>query len=293
MKNKVGIVSCDKWINKIKEDLFLQKELLNNGIDSQIISWEDQSVDYSEFKCLILRSVWGYQNNYIQFREWLLYLKDNDIAIYNDVDMIMNNIRKDKQFEILDRNSIPHIPTSIIRNLNDLTILYESDGSKVIKPLISGSGQNTYLIDSNNRSILKEDNGFREMLSSIIAQKENGIILQPYISEISNGEYACIFIDGINTHNMLRFPGIFSEKKSPIYIEGVPENVKKLAHSVSMIPEFSNYLYMRVDIVVSNNEPKIMEVELAEPDLLIKYISDENIQKQAIKTFAKKIERRI
>ena len=50
---------------------------------------------------------------------------------------------------------------------------------------------------------------------------------------------------------------------------------------------------MRIDIVVENNMPYIMEVELAEPDLLIKYIADENIKQNTLKTFAKKIERRM
>ena len=70
MKTKVGIVSCDEWIGRIKEDLFLQKQLLSNGIETELISWENQDVDYSEFKCLILRSVWGYQNKYLKFKEF-------------------------------------------------------------------------------------------------------------------------------------------------------------------------------------------------------------------------------
>ena len=40
MKN-VGIVSCDKWMNKITEDLLLKQELINNNINARIISWED------------------------------------------------------------------------------------------------------------------------------------------------------------------------------------------------------------------------------------------------------------
>lgn len=293
MMKKIGIVSCNKWINKIKEDVLLQKEFIDNGMEAQILSWEDCSIDYKGYECLILRSVWGYQNNYIPFKEWLLYLKNNNIPIYNDVDMITNNIRKDKQFEIFNKNSISYIPTTIIKNLNEIQIIYNRQDSNVIKPIISGSGQNTYLIDSSNRLILKENNSFNEMLLSIIKQENNGIILQPYISSVNNGEYACIFIDGINTHNMLRFPGIFSEKKPPIYIQELPDNIQGLANKVSSLPEFNNYLYMRVDIVDSDSGPQIMEVELAEPDLLIKYIPNENEQKNALKRLVKGIERRL
>ena len=37
---------------------------------------------------------------------------------------------------------------------------------------------------------------------------------------------------------------------------------------------------------------KIMEVELAEPDLLTKYIEDKNKQSDVIKTLARRLERR-
>lgn len=50
---------------------------------------------------------------------------------------------------------------------------------------------------------------------------------------------------------------------------------------------------MRVDIVLHNNKPMIMEVELAEPDLLFKFISDEKKKTESMNQFAKKLIRRI
>ncbi len=292
MKKKIGIVSCDVWKGKIKEDLMLQKSLLEIGIIADIISWQDKTINYSEYCLLILRSVWGYQNYYSQFKDWLLYLKENDICIYNDVDVILNNIRKDKQLEILNKYLIPHIPTIIIKKVDDLEKIYEYNADVVIKPIISGSGQNTYLINKARHSNVLIDFPF-DICTSIMQQPENGIMVQPFMSGIKEGEYACVFIDGINTHNMLRFPGVLSEKKRAIYLPSLPENINKLATMVSQIPEFKNSLYMRVDIIVDDNKPYIMEIELAEPDLLIKYITDERVQQKTLNTFVKKIERRI
>ena len=95
------------------------------------------------------------------------------------------------------------------------------------------------------------------------------------MKEIENGEYSIIFINGENTHNMIRYPGIFSKKEKPHLVRDVSPNVLKLANLVRDIPEYSGVLYMRVDIVGSDN-PVIMEVELAEPDLLTKYIDFED-----------------
>ena len=282
MKN-VGIVSCDKWMNKITEDLLLKQELINNNINARIISWED-TIDYSNFDCLILRSAWGYQEKYSEFKEWLQMIQCKDILLLNYPDIIINNIQKNKQFSILEKNNIPFITTSFVYNEDDLLERLASNPLTVIKPIISGSGENTYLINqkdlSNLRNIL---NG----LKNIFIQDDNGIMIQPYFNGIENGEYACIFIDGINTHNMLRFPGVFSEKKRPIYLPSVPNCVEKIATDVSKLEEFSGYLYMRVDIVLQDDKPAIMEVELAEPDLLFKYIENEDVRDQGIKLLSK------
>lgn len=289
---KIGIVSCDKWNGIIKEDLLLQKELINRGHLAEIISWEDKNINYNDYECLILRSVWGYQNKYSEFKKWLLYLKDYNIKIFNDVDILLNNIRKDKQFQILDKYSIPHINTTFIKNKEDLNKLISINAKLIIKPIISGSGNNTFKLFSSESSLIDQKKIIKAF-ESIFSVEDNGAMLQPYIPEIKNGEYACIFIGGINTHNMLRYPGVFTEKQRPIYLETIPEDILKLAYQVSSIPGFNKSLYMRVDIIYNAGIPTIMEVELAEPDLLIKYIPDNKIQKEIIRLFAKKLERKL
>ena len=147
---KIGIVSCDKWKDKIKEDLLLQKELIKNGIDAEIISWQNNEINYDKYNCLILRSVWGYQDCYEKFKKWLLFVKSNNITIFNDVNIILDNIRKDVQFEILKKYSIPYIPTTIIRDSIDWNKLDFYGKKFVIKPIISVRVNNT------NQADLKE-----------------------------------------------------------------------------------------------------------------------------------------
>lgn len=286
----VGIVSCDNWMNKITEDLLLKEALINNNVAAEIISWEDKSIDYSKFNCLILRSAWGYQNKYLEFKEWLQMIKEKNILLLNHPEIIINNIQKDRQFNILKKNNIPFINTNFIYNENDLIKNIDLKTLSVVKPIISGSGENTYLINKEDISNL---NITLKRLQNIFKQTDNGIMLQPYNDGIENGEYACIFIDGINTHNMLRFPGIFSEKRKPIYLSNIPNCVKELANTVSKLEEFSGYLYMRVDIILQDGNPIIMEVELAEPDLLFKYIENDKIRNNGINTLSKKLIRRI
>lgn len=255
---KIGIVSNDKYINKIAEDINIKKFLNSMGYKAEIISWEDENINYSDYSSLLLRSVWGYQHNYDKFIKWLDMLENNNITIFNDVATIKSNIRKDIQFKILDKYNIPHIKTIFQKESLDLKSFMPD---YIVKPIISGSGDNTTRIKDANI----------EILNKIISENDNGIMIQPYEKTIGNGEYSIIFIDGFNTHNMLRYPGIFYKKERPRQLFDVPKKVLDLAYKVKNIPEYKELLYMRIDIVDSNN-PKIMEVELAEPDLLTRNI---------------------
>lgn len=295
---KVAIVSCDKWIDKLEEDNNLKNALIKLGIDAKIISWQQPLEE--KYDLLVLKSVWGYQNFYNEFKNWLLYIKNNNIPLVNHIDMILNNIMKDIQFDILRKNNIDFIDTTFLpqsrffsENLLDIL----KDNSYVIKPTISGSGENTYLVNNSSNiyipnTVKKEDivNIYKQILDK---NNDCKVMIQPFISEINNGEYSCIFIGGKLTHTMLRFPNIFHEKRRPYLITDVPDSIIELAKKVEKIEEFDDYLYMRVDMILVDGKAKIMEVELADPDLLTKYIDNINVKSDVIKTFAKKIERRV
>ena len=303
---RVGIVSCNQWINKIKEDLYLNRELLVLGIESSLISWEDPNVDYSLYDCLIIRSIWGYQDKPEEFYRWLEQMKQSKVMMFNSPELIENNIRKDIQFGIFQENGIPTIKTGFIYE-KDISgsissAVLEMDESQldctrvfVVKPIISGSGNNTYLIDLTGRSTRPNNVQIIELdrlFNGIIREQNNGLMVQHFISEIDNGELSSIFIDGQNTHNVRRYPSIFHGKKSQELETDVSPSMLELAKKVEAIPEYSGYLYMRSDIVEHNGQPIVMEVELTDPDLLTRYIPEET-RDTAIKTLAKKIERRL
>ena len=295
---KVGIVSCDKWIDKLEEDNNLKNALINLGIDAKIISWQQPLEEKHDL--LVLKSVWGYQNYYKEFKNWLLYVKNNNIPLANGVDMVLNNIMKNIQFNILEKNNVDFIDTIFIdqsKLLNKNIFDMLDDKSYVFKPTISGSGENTYLVtNSNDKSItntIKKEDIVKIYNKMLDDNSDCKIMIQPFISEINNGEYSCIFIDGKLTHTMLRFPNIFHEKRRTYLVNDAPDSIIELARVVERIKDFNNYLYMRVDMVLVNGKAKIMEVELADPDLLTKYIDDSNVKSNVIKTFAKKIERRV
>ena len=71
---KVALVSSKKWCCRILGDIALQEELCRIGIEAQIVSWED-SIDWTMFDLVLLRSPWGYYEHYSELCTWLGDLK--------------------------------------------------------------------------------------------------------------------------------------------------------------------------------------------------------------------------
>ena len=44
---KIGVISCDKWVGKIKEDVMLKEQLISDGVATDIISWESD-INYDD-----------------------------------------------------------------------------------------------------------------------------------------------------------------------------------------------------------------------------------------------------
>ena len=105
---KVGIVSCDKWKGKIEEDQNLRESLKELGVEADIISWQKP---ITGIDLLVIRSIWGYQNHYQEFVSWL---KSTNIPMCNKKEIILDNIQKDRQFQILDRHGINHVETTFL-----------------------------------------------------------------------------------------------------------------------------------------------------------------------------------
>lgn len=246
----VNIVSSNKYKNKIKEDLILQKYLLKAGYRSKIVAWEDNNgADVN-----IIRSVWGYHHDIDNFLSYV-----DSIKTINDSKIIRENIDKKKQYELLEENDISRIDTLFLESISDYK--YSSE-IVVVKPVVSASGENTFIIKCE--SDLEK------------AKELSNIMIQPYISDISEGEISVVSINGKIKYAIKRFPGVFIEYKREKYIpigdlcREIIDNAKKIIS----IDEYKMASFMRIDFVKDGNKYKVMEVELVDPNLFIETISD-------------------
>lgn len=266
---KINIVSSNKYKNKIKEDLILQKYLLKEGYHTKIISFED---NYQGNDLNIIRSVWGYHHNVERFLKFI-----NNNKTINNKDIIINNINKKKQYQILKENDITVIDTIFLDNIKD----YKYNGKiLVIKPVISASGDNTFIISNVN-----DLDNVKELTN---------IMIQPFISSVTAGEISIIVIDKKIKYGIKRFPGVFTKYKKEEYISinNLDKSIIDTANNIILIKEYKEALFMRIDFIFDNNCYKVMEVELVDPNLFIETINDKKLKKEVYKSFVEAIKTR-
>lgn len=275
-KKQVALVSCNQWKNRVIDDLLLANELNHKGLRAKIIAWEDNTINYNKFGCAIVASMWGYQNDLVTLESWLNKM-DEYGKLENTTSIIRNNYNKQTQFKILEKNKIATIQTQIVEQKNNnlvakLTEIFNKFEVEqiVVKPAISGSGENTFLLKKDHL----EDEHLVGRLNKI--NQEKALLVQPFISEIKDGELAVVMIDGKISHAIRRFPHIFNKsgKNHEVSSSELDSELITLCKKVSNISEYKNALYLRIDVVKIYGEYKIMEVEAFEPQLYYSLLKD-------------------
>ena len=169
------------------------------------------------------------------------------------------------------------IDTIFLDNIKD----YKYNGKRlVIKPVISASGDNTFIISNVN-----DLDNIKELTN---------IMIQPFISSVTAGEISIIVIDKKIKYGIKRFPGVFTKYKKEEYISinNLDKSIIDTANNIILIKEYKEALFMRIDFIFDNNCYKVMEVELVDPNLFIETISDTKLKDEVYKSFVEAIKTR-
>jgi len=277
---KIYIASSEKHVGKIQEDVYMRDAYRNKGFSCEIVILKNIIKISKPFDVVILKSIWGYHLHYRKFLKQISILKKGNIKLINDYDFIFWNIDKYKYLhELKHVNTVPTTPLSLkntekvseIRNKILQINKKFNTNTLVIKPRISESG---YLTFKYNKI---KDN--RSVINLLKQNKELDFIVQPYRSDILNGEFSVVIINGVSLYGIKRFPGIFGKKLDPVYIgfTSLPDVIKKevgtlkifLLERFGVLPNIC-----RVDFLKLNTGYEILEVELIDPDLFFRYIPD-------------------
>lgn len=269
---KVGLLCSEKWISKCIDNELLISEYQKKGIDAIELCWENPTYA-NRLDFVVVRSTWGYQERCEQYLCSLKYISEKT-RLFNSFEDIKSNIYKDDLFRSLISSEIPCAKTVVvdsgIKQKQFLDVIHDSFNGItdiVVKPYISASGDGV----KRFKAAQLIEAPWLIRLSNYNNSKK--LIVQEYIEDINYGELSLVFFEGEYSHALKRFPGILAEKKHTI--ECSPDNsIIQFAYEVINTLGLQTCLYARIDVVITNNGPIIMEVEINEPDLFIRKTSN-------------------
>jgi len=256
-----------------KSETLLRPPLIARGHDVDILPWDDVSIDWSIYDAVVIRSTWNYHHHIDQFKTWLNILKSTNTQILNPADLIRWNMNKVYLRELADAG-IPILKSAFIGRGKAIDLIQKMRQhglvNAVVKPTISASGDNTWFVNEEN---IDEVQGH---VTELI--QHTGMIIQEFAPEISNGEYALMFFNGVFSHAVLKVPAqgnflVHEERGGHTKIVHVSTSIiAQASKAIEKTYAITGHMptYARVDGIVRHGVFVLMELELIEPEMFLK-----------------------
>ena len=254
---------------------YLSRALGDRGIITEVVNWDDVSIDWSRYSMAIVRSPWDYHRRYPEFLTWLDAVSAATV-LHNSADVIRWNTNKEYLTELVDAG-IGIVPTTFVHSAEELvTITNEGvlERDIVVKPTISAGSNNT---ERHEESPVKAAAHLGFLLDAGFVA-----MVQPYQRFIDErGETGMVYFNGQLSHSFRKGAilatgdniknGLFTvEEITPRTASGQERELGKEVMTF-VKKKFGEYpLYARVDVVRgSAGVPVVMELELAEPSFFL------------------------
>ncbi|WKL57812.1 hypothetical protein Q1W73_02180 [Asticcacaulis sp. ZE23SCel15] len=222
---------------------------------------------------------WGYHNAPDDFRRALAQIKAKGHRLLNPAEIVSWNVDK-RYLRDLAQAGVRTIPTAFVDQLtpeNMATARADfGQDALVLKPVVSAGAKNTLIWEGAD-------------VPAEAPQSE--AMIQPLMRAIqTEGEWSLLFFGGAFSHAVLKTPKAGDFRSQPDYdahlrMETPPYEALQLAYDALDFVGRDQVLYARVDMVRDDmGRFCLMELELIEPDLYLKY--DDDAPERLAKAFA-------
>jgi glutathione synthase/RimK-type ligase-like ATP-grasp enzyme len=237
--------------------------LHDRGITATLEVWDDPDVDWDRFDAVVVRSTWDYTSRREEFLSWAKACS----FILNPYEMLEYSSDKHYLIDLAERG-VDVVETRVVE-VGETPQLFDAD--VVVKPAI-GAGS----ADAARYSV-EEVAEARAHVADLHRQNRAALV-QPYVDSVdSRGERALVFIGGQFSHAltkaaMLNTPAEFRDATfRRAQMSGANAEPAALDLARRALEPFADALYARVDLVESDAEWRVMELELVEPNLFFAF----------------------
>lgn len=265
----VALVTCRTLPEPDHDQEPLLAALGEAGVRAELLAWDDPGADPGAFDLCVLRSCWNYHLEPDAFLDWIARA-DTCTRLENPAKILRWNLHK-KYLRELEEWGVPIVPTIWVNRGGevDLAALMKKRGWRevVVKPAISAASFRTRRFD-----VETVERG-QPFLDALLADRD--VMVQPYLLSVEDrGEQALVCVDGAFTHAVRKNARFTGEEEQ--VSEALPiTNVELELAERTMAHVGDGLLYARVDLMNDEaGEPRVSEVELAEPSLYLMQCPD-------------------
>ena len=247
----------------------LDAALAARGIDHAWAAWDDDAVDWDAADLVVVRSTWDYATRAGEFLDWTRSLDQS--RLLNGADVFSWN--HDKSY-LADLGTLPAVPTRLASSPTDFAAAIEEFGTAVVKPRVSAGGAGLIVVSD------PLDPRLGQTLRShpTYAPVGGPWIAQPLVESVrTRGEVSVFVIGGRLVSQVDKLPAgdevrvheEFGGASRPVPIDPVVAEVASLADAW-LAERFGRPLdYVRVDLLLHDDEWVVSELELIEPGLYL------------------------
>lgn len=279
MNTPIAIYTCEAFPDLWEDDRALLPALERVGLRGVPQRWDAPPEE--PFRAGLIRSTWDY---YLLLPAFLSFLDTIDAPLFNDAAVVRWNL--DKRYLLqLAALGVPIVPTRYLPRFGAdlLPALWQELGELVVKPTISAGSWRTLRLPPG-ASLPEGPVGHGK--GAIAGRPEpspEGYLVQPFLPQIGEGEWSFIFIDGAFSHALRKRPAAGDFRVQEQYggaitlTEAAPWMLAQAQEVLALLPQVPELagaappLYARVDGVEQDGRLLLMELELIEPALYMRY----------------------
>ena len=272
-RGSVALVTCREALGIDYDMPLLLEAVRAAGIAVDEVCWDDESIDWSTYDQVVIRSTWDYHRRYDDFMQWVRAVSSVS-TMSNSLDVITWNTDKHYLAEVAAMG-LPVVPTVFIEpgqedGLEHVRELL-TQGDVVVKPAISAGSNDT----ERHSNIDVAQKHITELLS-----EQRSVMLQPYMADVDlYSETGLVFIEGKFSHAFAKGALLAQEKNMSGGLYAEEEIGVRLPTAEQLLigeravkwltSRFGKLLYARVDLLPTARGPVIIEIELTEPSLYL------------------------
>lgn len=234
------------------------------GISATIEPWG--SAESLRAPLVVIRTTWDYTAHYEEFLEWARTTAGMTTLV-NPFEIVVWNSHKSYLVDLAGAG-VPVVETAIVAKGatadEQRAALARHDGQIVIKPAVSAGAIGV------RRSPAASETAASHLAGLVTT---GDVLVQPFQPGVLDGEVSLVYLGGRFSHAVHKKPAAGDYRVQVMHggIESVvePTSAQREVAEVALSAVDGELAYARVDLVDTIDGPRLMELELVEPQLFL------------------------